>query len=100
MAKTKQTIINEIVAHIKKEGGPFGTWYTGITSDVDSRLFGDHNVPKKGHWFVYRYASSASVAREIEKVLIDEYGTDGGSGGGDASSSAVYSYKKTSITDP
>ena len=99
MAKDKQTIVDEIVAHINKEEGPFSGWYTGITSDIDERLFGYHRVPKENHWFIWREAASNRDARNIESTLINEYGTDGGSGGGDASSVYVYSYKKTGITN-
>jgi len=100
MAKDEKTILQEIVSHIKKEGGSFSSWYSGITSDVKSRLHGDHNVPEKDHWFITREASSNQAARRIEKTLIEQYGTDGGPGGGDTNSTMVYSYKKTSITDP
>ncbi len=100
MPKSEQEIIDEIVDHINKEGGPFSNWYTGITSDVQSRVHGDHQVPDKNHWFMTRVAQSNQAARRIERTLIDQYGTDGGPGGGDTSSTIVYSYKKTAVTDP
>ena len=100
MAKSEQIILQEILAHINKEGGPYNTWYTGITSNVDSRLHGDHNVPREGHWFITRPAENNEAARRIELTLIEQYGTDGGPGGGEYDSTVVYSYKKTSITDP
>ena len=97
MAKTKQEIINDIANHFK--GIAYQNCYIGITSDVEGRLFGDHKVSKeKGHW-IYRTASSSSVAREIERYFLNA-GMDGGSGGGDASSRIVYAYKKTSYTNP
>ena len=100
MPKSEQVIIDEIVDHINQEGGLFSTWYTGITSDIDSRLFGDHKVPRENHWYITRPAGSNQAARRIERALIDRYGTDGGPGGGDTSSTIVYSYKKTIVTDP
>ena len=97
MAKTKQVIINDITNHFK--GKTYSGCYVGITSDVDSRLFGDHNVSKeKGHW-IYKAASSNTVAREIEQHFLDA-GMDGGGGGGDETSKIVYAYKKTSSTNP
>ena len=97
MAKTKQEIINDIANHF--EGKTYSDCYVGITSDVDDRLFGDHNVSKEnGHW-IYRTASSHTVAREIEKHFLDA-GMDGGGGGGDETSKTVYAYKKTSSTNP
>ena len=97
--KSAQTICDEIVAHIEKEGGRASTWYAGITANIGERLFGDHKVPRKNHWYIYREASSAKSARSIESALI-RYGCDGGSGGGDEDSVWVYAYKKTSVTDP
>jgi hypothetical protein len=100
MAKDEQTVLNEIVAHIQSEGSPFSNWYSGITSDIQSRLFGDHGVPAKGHWYIYRKAQSFPAARRIKNALINQYGTDGGPGGGDIDAIYVYSYKKTSVTNP
>jgi len=97
MAKSKQEIIDDITKHFK--GKKYSECYVGITSDVEGRLFGDHNVSKEnGHW-IYRAASSHSVAREVEQHFLDA-GMDGGAGGGDESSTIVYAYKKTSSTNP
>ena len=53
---------------------------TLVTYNVENRLFGDHNVSKEsGHW-IYRSASSDSMAREIKQHFLDK-GLDGGSGG-------------------
>ena len=89
----------EITAHIKKEGSALNNWYAGITSDIESRLFGAHKVPRKNHWFIFREATSARAAREIEDALL-KAGLDGNTGGGDDASTYVYCYKKTSITEP
>ena len=97
MAKTKQEIINDIANHFK--GKDFSGCYVGITSDVDSRLFGDHNVSKENGYWIYRLASHHTVAREIEQYFLDA-GMDGGGGGGDETSEIVYAYKKTSSTKP
>lgn len=100
MAKTEQEIITDILNHIKNEGSSFSKWYVGIASDIKKRLFGDHKVPEKDHWFIYRNASSSDVARKIEKHFIDKHGTSGGPGGGDNTTTYVYAYKMTSITEP
>ena len=99
MAKTNQEIYNEIVAHMNSEGGLYSNWYAGITSNIESRLHGDHGVPKTNHWFMTRPAASSADARIIEEAL-HKLGCDGGPGGGDTTSSIVYCYKKTSITNP
>ena len=97
MAKSKQEIIDDITNHFKNK--VYKDCYVGITSNVEDRLFGDHNVSKEnGHW-IYRSASSDSVAREIEQHFLDK-GMDGGPGGGDEDAKIVYAYKKTTTTNP
>ena len=99
MAKTAQEIYDKIVAHIKKQGSPFSSWYCGITESIKNRLFGDHNVPEKDHWFIHRPCASNESARNVEKALLD-LGCDGGTGGGGDDAIYVYAYLKTSVTEP
>ena len=94
-----QTIVNEIGAHIQKQGGAHSNWYAGITEDISDRLFGAHQVPRKDHWYAYRRATTASAARSAEKALLD-WGCDGGTGGGDDDAIFVYAYLKTAKTNP
>lgn len=96
MAKSKQEIISDIDAHIKKGGGGYGAWYVGISEDAEKRL-NKHNAKE---WYIYRQASSSQVAREIEIYFVNVLGTDGGTGGGDENTDMVYAYKKTADTDP
>jgi hypothetical protein len=98
-AQNAQTIVNEIGAHIQKQGGALSAWYAGITENVDERLFGAHNVPKKDHWYAYRRAVSASAARSAEKALLD-WGCEGGTGGGHDDTVYVYAYLKAAATNP
>ena len=97
MAKTRQDIINDIANYFGDK--LYSGCYVGITSHVDSRLFGDHNVLKENSRWIYRAASSHTVAREVEQHFLNA-GMDGGGGGGDETSKIVYAYKKTSSTDP
>ena len=100
MAKSKQEIIDEIKAHIQKEGSGYRNWYVGISEDARDRLFNGHRVPKADAWWILREASSASVAREVEEYFVSTLGTDGAPGGGSDKSNQVYAYKKTSVTNP
>jgi len=100
MAKEKQVIINEVNAHIQKEGSVYKAWYVGISRDPRNRLFNDHNVSEKNSWWIFREATSSTVAREIESYFVNSLGTDGGTGGGDTSSKYVYAYKKPPSTNP
>ena len=99
MAKDARTIVNEFNAHIQKQGGQPSAWYVGVTEDIGQRLFGDHKVPRKGHWFIYCEAYTADDARAVEKAFVDS-GCGGGTGGGDVDARFVYAYLKTSITNP
>jgi len=94
-----QQAFDEIVDHIEKSGHPYADWYAGITSDVDERLHGYHQVPKKDHWFVAQPVDSNRGARDVERALLDA-GCDGGTGGGQPDSRIVYAYLKTRGTNP
>ena len=80
--QSTQQVYDEILAHIKKQGGAYSQWYCGIASDWEDRLFNDHNVPKKDHWYIARQCYDDSDARAVEKDLL-ELGCDGAPGGGD-----------------
>lgn len=98
MVKTAQQIANDIDAHLAKSNAKyFSNFYIGITNDIERRLFGEHNVPKKGHWFIYREATNDEHARSVEKHYLDK-GMKGGDGGGDNSSTYVYCYEISNST--
>ena len=98
MTKTAQDVYNEIIAYVRQEGGTYNTWYAGITTDINKRLHGDHNVPKEGgsSW-IWRRTTSAAAARNVEKALLEQ-GMKGDTGGGDETSDCVYCYKITNTT--
>ena len=98
-ATAQKSVLDEIVAHIRSQGGSVSSWYAGITENIEDRLFGAHRVPRKNHWFIYRDAGSEAQARSIEKALLD-WGCDGGPGGGDRDATIVYAYLKTPSTNP
>lgn len=99
---TKQGIINAIEEHLGKSYKRYyQDFYVGITSDINARLFVAHNVPEKGHWYIYQWADSEDIAREVEKHFLD-LGMDGGTGGGtgDGDVRYVYCYEKGPNTRP
>lgn len=100
MPEDDRTILDNILAHMAKEGGPANTWYAGITSNIEERVYGYHRVPRENHWLICQEAQSVEAARQLEKVLIYLHGCDGGTGGGDETATIVYCYKKTHITNP
>jgi hypothetical protein len=91
------SIISEIDAHMGKSGIANRAWNVGITSDVEERLFGYHQVPKQNHWFIYRRAINSEQARAIEAAY-HRAGCKGGGGGGDRTATYVYAYAITQIT--
>ena len=97
MAKSKKEIIEEIESHITDRGAGIRGWYVGIAAKPKERLFDDHSVDKEKDAWIYRTASSDSVARDIEKHFLDK-GAKGGTGGGDEDSKSVYAYRINSRT--
>lgn len=97
MAKSKKEIIEEIESHITDCGGGFSGWYVGIAAKPKERLFDDHSVDEERDAWIYRTASSDSIARDIEKHFLDK-GARGGTGGGDEDSKSVYAYRISSRT--
>ena len=92
MAKSKREIIEDIRGYITKRGGCINGSCVGIAAKPVERLFNDHSVDNEKDAWIYRTASSDSVARRIEKYFLDQ-GAKGGTGGGDDKSKAVYAYK-------
>ena len=98
MASEAQIKYDDIANYIKAEGGitargiQRSNWYCGITNDIEERLFGYHNVLKRNICWVWHECSSDSVARDVEKALIDT-GYGGGTGGGGSDTVFVYAYR-------
>jgi len=97
-AQTTRTVLQEMLAHISKQGGPYCAWYCGIAADWQERLFNDHRVPKD-HWYIVRRCLSAEEARKVEKALL-AVGCEGGSAGGGESTVYVYAYLRSTLTNP
>jgi hypothetical protein len=93
-----QEAFDKIKAYIDKRK-PYSNWYVGITSDPKSRLFTDHNVSEEKDAWIYQRCYGNEDARSVESSLLS-YGCDGGSGGGDMTSTYVYAYLKASHTKP
>jgi hypothetical protein len=94
MAKNDK-IVQDILDYVGNEDKP--DWYVGIATDIEQRLFVEHNVSKNNGRWIYREANSEQEARDTEKYLLDTYSFKGGTGGGDKPV-YVYAYKITSYT--
>jgi hypothetical protein len=99
MATSAQRAFDEIKAYIDKLGWPYSAWYAGIASNVETRLFTDHNISRSDDKWVYDGCPNNQGARSVESELL-KLGCDGGSGGGDQSSTYAYAYLKSHGTNP
>lgn len=71
--------------------------YIGITSDINRRLFGFHNVDEKRNLWIHCPADNIRTARMVEKYFLN-FGMQGGDGGGNDRSTVVYCYEVTEYT--
>lgn len=88
----------EMKAFIDRARAPYSQWYVGIAADPEDRLFNEHGV-RESDWWIVRRLASAEAAGRIEQSLL-KLGCDGGEGGGDESTTAVYAYWKRGHTQP
>jgi hypothetical protein len=82
---------------MQRSGIPNASWYVGVTSDIEERLFGFHRVPRQNHWFIYRRCINANAARALETAY-HRVGCKGSTGGGDESCVYIYAYVITQTT--
>ena len=101
MAKDISTAYGGILEHIKKQGGSYSDWYCGVTSDIETRLYVDHNLPKGENacWSIWYECFNDNDARAVETALLG-LGCSGGSGGGGKDCVYVYAYLKQKGTNP
>jgi hypothetical protein len=94
-----QEIRDQILAYLRMQGGDSGSWYVGITCEIERRLFGDHRVPPANHWYICRQAASSEAAHEAERALL-ALGFDGRPAREGDHGVFVYAYLKTASTEP
>ena len=63
-------VYNEIIAHIKNQGGEYSSWYAGIASDWETRLFKEHQVPREKHWWIALQCNNKQAAITVDDALI------------------------------
>ncbi len=96
----KASTLKFLTDYINKNEQPsLRNWYVGIASDVNVRLFGDHNVNEQSGIWAHSPTDTAKIARAVETELLAE-GLDGGTGGGDDTTKTAYVYVKTGSTNP
>ena len=100
MSNGKQEIIDDLKKYIQEKRGDYGLWYVGVSSNARNSLFSEHKVKEKEDFWIYKTALSSEIAREVEKYFLIVLGTDGLIGNGEETSRMVYTYRKTTHTDP
>lgn len=102
MTYSETHIITCIVDYMSQEGLSIQDWsevYVGVSKDAEDRLFNGHQVQKEKDAWIYKPATSSTVARDVESHFLG-LGCDGGPGGGDETAIYVYAYKKAAHTNP
>ncbi len=87
----------EVKAFIDRARAPYPDWYVGIAADPDERI-SEHGL-RDNDWYIVRRLDSADAARRLEDILL-KLGCEGGTGGGDEETTAVYAYWKRGHTTP
>ena len=95
---TARDIVGDLEDYVAACGGKWEQWYVGIAADAQDRLFSDHNVSRKDDAWIYRTASTSTIARAVERYLLDTHGGKGGPGGGDDDTCMIYAYRITAYT--
>lgn len=101
MAKSEADLITGFTEWLKPLPGSFSDYYVGVAADPKDRLKNGHGVDTDAgaaatHWR-YDTAFTSDIARRVEQHFIAQR-MQGGPGGGDATSTAVYIYKTTAST--
>ena len=95
MAKNKEAVRDFLLNKVRSRGNAWN-WYCGIAADPKQRLQ-EHGGPT---YWAYDWCQDEEDARWVEKWMIDVAGCEGGGGGGDSRTRAVYVYYMAAHTDP
>lgn len=99
---SRERIIRDIDSYISESNKKgYSKLYIWITNNIERRLFVEHNVPRKGHRFIYCKADSEIIARSVENYYLNKWMKwwDWW-GNGDWSAKYVYCYEIKSYTNP
>ena len=90
---TYERIIIDINEHLGKSNKElYSDYYIGITDNINECLFGFHQVPQRGYWYIYMPADTNEIAREVATYFLD-LGMQGRELEGDSKSVMVYCYE-------
>jgi len=97
MLQATLSLSSEIDTYMRESGIPNSRWYVGVTSDIEERLFGYHNVVRNGGKWAHGRCLSSAEARDLEAAY-HRAGCQGAGGGGDHGCVYIYAYVVTPTT--
>jgi hypothetical protein len=97
MLQATLSLCGEIDTYMRESGIPNNRWYVGVTSDIEERLFGYHNVVRIGGQWAHGRCLSAAESRDLEAAY-HRAGCQGAGGGGDHRCVYIYAYVITPTT--
>lgn len=69
---TKDEIIKSFDSYLSKSGNKYySDFYIGITDNIKEGFLKKHNVPRKGHWYLYTLTDSIDDAVKIRQYYLD-----------------------------
>lgn len=94
MLVSRNEIISDIEAQIRKGGGDYGAWFVGIAKDSHGTLFTRHETEDLHDGWIYREAFTPGVGRDVREYFVTQCGTGAGERSEDEAGRIVYAYKK------
>jgi hypothetical protein len=93
-------IVGRIKTHVTRRGGPYPTWFVGISKKPSVHLFQKHRVRKVGDAWILMHAESHAVARKAALFLVKKLRMAEAMRSEDPQADFVYAYKKSRHTRP
>jgi hypothetical protein len=99
MLMSRDEIIADIEAQIRKGGGLYSEWCVGVAEDPRELTDAGSVAGEKEALLIYREAFTPGVARAVRDYFVNECGADRDSGDKGNAGKFVYAYKKASQAD-
>lgn len=96
MLLSKDEIISDIEARIKRTASDYSDWYVGVAKDFRGAFFEVHLVEDRNDGFLYREAFTPGCAREIRNYFVTQHGASLDPSNSDVGR-IVYAYRKTPV---
>lgn len=98
--KARSEIIQDIEAHIAKNGGGWGDWFVGVTDRPKHALFSQHGLRATGDAWIARKAKDDLQAMEVRDYFRTVRKTKAQASAGSLDHVFVYAYRCKTHTKP